>query len=196
MTDSQLSRISCMANTQIEIFPFEIYPSYVANLQLYAYKALILKEALEKYGSKTRAIFYLDAGTELRSSLDPIIEAIETHGYFLTRQKTLITDHTDEQTFVALNVSKSDFNKGSLYQTAGCILGFSTNHSGIYKDILIPFVACSLRIDCIAPFISISSTTHRFDQSVLSILVYKAGYEVENAERFYGDFGSALELDA
>ncbi|CAF4091343.1 unnamed protein product, partial [Rotaria sordida] len=145
--------------------------------------------------SKTKVIFYLDAGTEIRSSLDPIIEAIQTHGYFLTRQKTLIVDHTDEQTFAALNTSKNDFSTGSHYQTAGGILGFITNHSGFYKDILTPFVACSLNVNCIAPITSRSSTKHRFDQSVLSILVYKAGYKVEDAERFHGDFGSAPDLD-
>ncbi|CAF3567843.1 unnamed protein product [Rotaria sp. Silwood1] len=143
----------------------------------------------------TKIILYLDAGTELRSSLDPIIETIRTHGYFLTQQKTLIIDHTDEQTFTALNTSKNEFSTGVYYQTAGGILGFITNHSGFHKDILTPFVACSLNVDCIAPITSRSSTTHRFDQSVLSILVHKVGYKVESAERFHGDFGSALELD-
>ncbi|CAF3928490.1 unnamed protein product [Rotaria sordida] len=196
MTDSQLSRISCMANIQIELFPFDTYPPHVTDLDLFAYKALLLKKTFEKYRFKTKTIFYLDAGTELRSSLDPIIEVIQTHGYFLTQQKTLIVNHTDEQTFTALNTSMNDFRTDSHYQIAGGILGFTTNHSGFYKDILMPFVACSLNVDCIAPITSRSLTTHRFDQSVLSILVYKAGYKVESAERFHGDFASAPELDA
>ncbi|CAF3053164.1 unnamed protein product [Rotaria sp. Silwood2] len=195
MTDSQLSRLSCMINIKIELFPFEIHPSHVANLESFAYKALLLKELFEKYRFTTKVIVYLDAGTELRSSLDPIIELIQTHGYFFTRQKTLIIDHTDEQTFSALNTSKNDFSY-SHYQTAGGILGFATNHSGFYKDILRPFVACSLNVDCIAPITSRSSMKHRFDQSVLSILVHKAGYKVESEERFHGDFGSEPELDA
>ncbi|CAF0819580.1 unnamed protein product [Adineta steineri] len=184
-----------MTNVQVENFPFDTYPSYVTYLQFYAFKALVLKEAFEKYRWKTKAIFYLDAGCELRSSLDPIIKAIKTHGYFLTGQKTFIINHTDNQTFVALNVSKSNFSIGKYYQVAACILGFSTNHSGFYKNILIPFIACSLNSDCIAPLTPRSLTTHRFDQSILSIIVYKAGYIVERLERFFGDFGSPFELD-
>ncbi|CAF1133652.1 unnamed protein product, partial [Adineta steineri] len=195
MTNSQRSRILCMTNVQVENFPFDIYPSHVTYLQFYAFKALVLKEVFEKYRWKTKAIFYLDAGCELRSSLDPIIKAIKTHGYFLTGQKTFIINHTDDQTFVALNVSKSNFSIGKYYQVAACILGFSTNHSGFYKNILIPFIACSLNSDCIAPLTPRSSTTHRFDQSILSIIVYKAGYIVERLERFFGDFGSPFELD-
>ncbi|CAF4038176.1 unnamed protein product [Adineta steineri] len=170
-----------MTNVQVENFPFDIYPSHVTYLQFYAFKALVLKEAFEKYRWKTKAIFYLDAGCELRSSLDPIIKAIKTHGYFLTGQKTFIINHTDDQTFVALN--------------RHAFLGFSTSHSGFYKNILIPFIACCLNSDCIAPLTSQSSTTHRFDQSILSIIVYKAGYIVERSERFFGDFGSPFELD-
>ncbi|CAF1188001.1 unnamed protein product [Adineta steineri] len=195
MTNSQRSRILCMASVQVENFPFDAYPSHVTYLQFYAFKALVLKEAFEKYRWKTKAIFYLDAGCELRSSLDPIIKAIKIHGYFLTGQKTFIINRTDDQTFVALNVSKSSFSIGKYYQVAACILGFSTNHSGFYKNILIPFIACSLNSDCIAPLTSRSSTTHHFDQSILSIIVYKAGYIVERSERFFGDFGSPFELD-
>lgn len=195
MTDSQLSRITCMANIQIEIFPFEFYPSHVADLDIFAYKALLLKEVFDKYRSKTKAILYLDAGAELRSSLDPIYETIQTKGYFLTRQKTLIIDYTDDQTFAVLNMSKNYFSTGSHYQTAGGFIGFKTNMSAFYNDILIPFVACSLNKDCIAPNSPRTLSTHRFDQSVLSILVYKNGYQVETDERFYGDFGSADELD-
>ncbi|CAF0758596.1 unnamed protein product [Adineta steineri] len=195
MTDAQRFRLSCIVNIEIEQFPFEIYLAHVSDLNTFAYKALLWKEIFEKYRYKSKTIFYLDAGTELRSSIEPIIQTIQTQGYFLTRQKTLIFNHTDEQTFIALNMTRNQFNTGNDYQTAGGIIGFNTNFSNFYNDILIPFVTCSLDTDCIAPMNSYLSTTHRFDQSVLSILVYKANYKVENDEKFYGDFGSPVELD-
>ncbi|UJR17012.1 hypothetical protein I4U23_003910 [Adineta vaga] len=196
MTNNQRFRLSCIANIQTEQFPFENYPPHVSNLNIFAYKALMLKEIFEKYRYNTKAIFYLDAGNEIRSSLEPVIQKIQTQGYFLTRQKTLIFNHTDEHTFIALNMSKHQFSADFYYQTAGGMIGFHTNFSGFYNNVLMPFVNCSLNINCIAPISSRSSTTHRFDQSVLSILVYKAGYKVENEERFYGDFASPAELDA
>ncbi|CAF1654899.1 unnamed protein product, partial [Didymodactylos carnosus] len=187
LSEWQLSKLNCMENVFVETFNYDIYPLHIHDLNNYAFKALIVKQAIDKYGS----IFYSDAGSEFRSTLSSIADNIERNGYFLTQQKSFINSLTHEDTFRYFNVNKNALEYQDHHCSAG-LIGINKKNVDFYNNILLPFVNCSLVKECIAPQLS-SVTKHRFDQSVLSILIKKnKKYTCSDDERYYGDFGSPM----
>lgn len=64
--------------------------------------------------------------------------------------------------------------------------------SSFYTDIVEPWVWCSLRKKCIAPADS-SLSTHKFDQSILSVLVRSRNYVVNEHLKYWHDWKSIKE---
>ncbi len=51
--------------TQVRRFPYEKYPSHVMDVRNYAFKTLVLQEALQDSG----AVLWIDSGLELRTNM-------------------------------------------------------------------------------------------------------------------------------
>lgn len=71
--------------------------------------------------------------------------------------------------------NKTDFVNKPSY--SGNTMGFVYG-SQAYHDILLPWVQCAAKPECIAPP-GASTGNHRFDQSALSIIAYKSGLDIQ-----------------
>lgn len=65
-SQSQLAKMMCWHNVEIKRFPYEKYPTHVKDVRNYAFKTLVIKEALLEY----KAALWIDSGLELRAPLD------------------------------------------------------------------------------------------------------------------------------
>jgi len=146
-------------------------PVQLRDLYLYAWKPLAIKEALEREES----VLWLDAGSDIRAPLDTIDEYIHSDGHFLARgQDVDMTKMSHPQMYRALGADPFDFRK--LGHFSGSVQGY-LKHSDAYQHVLLPMAAKALLKECIAPAGS-SLQNHRYDQSLLSILVYGSGLDV------------------
>ena len=83
LSRQNIAEIKSWRNVRMMPFDLAIYPPHVGNLTLYAWKACVVKEAVEAFG----CIFFLDAGMELRSSLSDVKDKMARGGaWFVTVQ--------------------------------------------------------------------------------------------------------------
>lgn len=55
----------CWRNVEVRSFPFSDYPDHVRDVTNYAFKALVLVEAMKK----NSAVLWIDSGLELRAPI-------------------------------------------------------------------------------------------------------------------------------
>jgi len=159
--------VACWHNVQLIPFDFVRYPMHVRNLFNYAFRALVMYDALLQY----RTALYVDVGMELRAPLVPIRRLLRQHGYFFTTQRNTVDSKTHAHTFVKLGYQRGDFIGKPLCTST--VYGF-VRGSYAHEHVLGPAVTCALDEDCMAPMGS-GRNNHYFDQSVWSILMYGHG---------------------
>ncbi|MEM7061699.1 MAG: DUF1647 domain-containing protein [Cyanobacteria bacterium P01_B01_bin.77] len=146
-------------------------PPHCRVIHCYAWKPIAIYHALQQYP----AVLWIDAGSDLRSPLDTVQSHLEREGHFFVQGQDLdMTLMSHDGCYEALNAQKSDF-QGKPY-FAGNLQGY-VQHSHAHTHILEPLYTCALKQDCIAPSGS-NLTNHRFDQTVLSILIYQSGLPI------------------
>ncbi|XP_072051352.1 uncharacterized protein [Amphiura filiformis] len=202
LTPEQAAKMKTMCNVDLRQFDFKKYPRHVKNLHTYAWKPLIIKETLTEFGS----IFYGDSSVRFRRSLSFLFQFLkENHGFmqhihsFNPRLKEAQYYMTHPKTFLELKVKRDRYKNDIGYTpwiSAGRVL--YVNNSFLHENIITPMVDCALRPQCISPEGAHrgwkppngSNHPHRFDSSVLSLLVYK------NMRGFYnGLHNSTQEFD-
>ena len=158
-------RITDIDNVEIVYFNFSNYPKHVRFMNNYAFKPILLWDAVQRYGN----ILSLDAGIEVRSSLWPVFETIRTVGYFFVEASDvdpLTRIHPD--TVRRLNMSHPSENELQCY--AG-MQGYAQNSFAV-KKILKPTYICSLENRCIDPKGS-GHENHRYEQAIFSLFIRK-----------------------
>ena len=65
-SQEQLASMLCWLNVDVRRFRYEDYPPHVLDVRNYAFKALILAEALKE----APAVLWIDSGLELRAPMD------------------------------------------------------------------------------------------------------------------------------
>lgn len=193
-------KVKKMCNVQLRRFPFGKYPGHVKNIHTYAWKPLIIKEALKEFG----VIFYGDSSVRFHKSLQNLFPYLKRNHGFMQHIHSFTPRHPDgqyymthPQTFKELKIKRSAYFRdvgATPWISAGRVL--HVNSSYIQKNLIEPMVNCALRSDCISPkgahrggassqiklpfdVDGLVPHSHRFDSSVLSLLVYK------NMRRFY-----------
>lgn len=139
---------------------------HVHQAKIYAWKPLAIRDAVEKY----KRVIWLDAGctvkAPLRSTLFPILEK---NGHFVIQgQDTDMVRWSHDGTWLYFGLNKTVFQGKPSF--AGGVNGWIYG-SEEYHKILVPWSKCALDERCISPTGS-SLANHRFDQSVLSIIIY------------------------
>ena len=90
LSQEQILEVSFWCRVTLEPFPFEKYPPHFQNLRNFAWKALVVKSAVEKFGK----ILYLDSGYEMRRPIDYIKSRIDRGTYFCTGMGDTLTRGT------------------------------------------------------------------------------------------------------
>ena len=165
-------------------------PAHVMQLKHCAWKPAVIKDAAERVDS----VIYLDAGLELRWDLETIKADMEESGQWLTldKQPLLIVHPTQ---YDALGVDRGVFT--SAMGLAAGMIGIS-KLSRAWTTLFLPWHQCCMNPQCISPEGS-NFSNHRYDQSALSILLYKsmqegAGYKVQVSKLFWAS-NSTLNLN-
>lgn len=183
MSRDQLEILNCYVNVSVVPFPFHSHPEHVANLYNYAWKILIIEDAMKRHDS----VLMLDSALELRAPLREIKQTIANTGHFSAVQPGSVALFTHPTTFNFLGVNVKDpdhLDKWTVPFYAGGIQGFRAD-SIAYNVVLTQAVKCAKEELCIHPA-GAGRNNHNYDQSVLSVLLRTNGfmYGSDTAERY------------
>ena len=161
---------------------------HVRVLRQYAWKPVAICEALDEFG----ALLYLDSGGDVRGSLDPVEARLHRDGHFLAQGQDLdMTTFLHNAVYRNMDLAKSDFvGKPSF---AGNTQGYVPGSLAV-RLILRPMRLAALDKRCNGPF-GATRWNHRFDQSLLSLIAYRCGLDIEPQTRFLCSDRSELPAD-
>ncbi len=163
-------------------------PAHCRQLAVFAWKPLAIASALAQHDS----VLWVDAGCDFRAPVDPLRTALERDGHLFVQGQDLdMTSLSHPGTYRSLWVRKDDH--AGLPHFAGGVQGY-TRDSRAAREILGPLVACAMDRDCIAPRGS-SLSNHRYDQSALSIIIYRSRLPVQPATPLISEARSRFNPD-
>ncbi|EDO40772.1 predicted protein, partial [Nematostella vectensis] len=191
MKPAEVRRMQYLPFVEYRRLNFSRYPSFVADLHLYAWKALVIQGVLAEFGSAlwfdASIVFNHDYG----KILDHVVAKNSSFLFYIRKANHNILSATQPQTFKYLPMKTINHLTNSMPQSGGMLI-FNTEI--VRRDIMQWALACSLLQDCIAPIgstingcgdkypVLAFSGCHRFDQSVFAITVANA-YDSE-VERY------------
>ncbi|KAF7728739.1 hypothetical protein EC973_005576 [Apophysomyces ossiformis] len=166
-------------------FNYAIYPPFwdVKNERgQYAWKTGAVKETQEQYGG---VIVWLDTGDVPNTRFVRTIPAyIRRHGFWSPRSTGLMdAKFNHDGLFEYFKEPREKFAK--LENCNGAALGFNADDVEIVQKLIDPWFQCGLDVNCIAPANS-SRSNHRQDQSAISLLAIRAGYQCFEYPEFHG----------
>jgi len=165
-------------------FDYSAYPAHMnveINAGEYAWKPVIVAQVVDAVRSLGHSadVLWADAGCYFHA-LDRIAEKIRaSDGLWVRTSSGTMIDWTHPLTFEYLKGDRAHY--GPKPNADATLVGFATGsqvasvRDAVYDEIVVPWKACAMVKDCIAPPGS-SRKNHRQDQAVLSYLVHKAGY--------------------
>ncbi len=175
-------------------FDYAAYPPHL-NVEIsageYAWKPVIVADVVERARSEENPsdVLWADAGCYFHA-LQPMADRLkERRGLWVRSSPGVMREWTHPLMFDYLGVDPNEY--GERRNADATLVGFAvgsaapSDRDALYRNIVLPWKACALARDCIAPRGS-SRKNHRQDQAVLSYLVHRAGYE------FAGDTRQAL----
>jgi hypothetical protein len=165
-------------------FEYARYPAHLnveINAGEYAWKPVIVADVVDRVRSGADAgdVLWADAGCFFHA-LDPIADRIrETGGLWVRTSAGVMREWTHPSMFEYLRADPRTYaeQRNADATLVGLAVGSAPPDARekVYRDIVVPWKACALAKDCIAPAGS-SRRNHRQDQAVLSYLVHRAGY--------------------
>ncbi|CAO3620730.1 unnamed protein product [Cunninghamella echinulata] len=166
-------------------FNYSKYPSFwnvSINRGEYAWKPGAVKEVQEKYGG---IIIWLDTGDVPNTRfIETMPTFIKEHGFWSPRSTGLMGAK-----FNHIGLFRYFKTSKKLYATKencnGAALGFDADNPKVVDTLIQPWYDCALDKDCIAPKGS-SRVNHRQDQSAISFLALRAGYQCFEYPEFHG----------
>lgn len=167
---------------QVQVIPAPLgppLPPHVSNLRHYAWKPIIMRHALRRFGT----FFYEDAGQEIRGGLGPVLRLIKRDGYFyVTQGEKTLANQTHAGTMRAMGSSSAEMRGRDM--CAGGIQGYRAG-SRIAEEVLSQVIGCVSNRECVAPD-GADQSNHRFDQSVFSVVLARMHIRCHNNWKFNG----------
>ena len=151
---------------QLETFAFDRYPPHVRRLETCAWKPAAIDAVLEQRGG---LVLWLDSATIVRQGLDAIFSRIARDGVFTLVGQSPIRRWCHDGTLQYMRVPEEDAGKPC--RTAG-VLGLDAGRPAI-RALAAGWRAYALVEACIDPP-GASRVNHRYDQAILSNLLYAA----------------------
>jgi hypothetical protein len=184
LTADEWHRLPRWTGARFHRFAYDRYPRHMnveINAGEYAWKPVIVAQVVEH--ARTQAdppdVLWADAGCFFHA-LGPIASRIATSGGLWVRTSAgVMREWTHPGMFEYLGVAPEVF--GDQPNADATLVGFATgsgtpaSRDAVYRNIVLPWQACAMTKECIAPGGS-SRANHRQDQAVLSYLVHRAGY--------------------
>ena len=149
---------------ELRRFPFAAHPFHVSQLQLYAWKAIIVHDLLQEHAR----VLWMDSGNLAHpGAVDAAFAFIDEHGFFGVAGSTLVGSKTHPDTLARFAAAAAAAARPF---AIGGAFGFA-RASAALAAVAAPLRACAAEAACFAPRGS-SLENHRQDQSVLSALVH------------------------
>jgi hypothetical protein len=172
---------------ELRRFPFAEHPFHVSQLQLYAWKPIILHDLLLEHAS----VLWMDSGNLAHDgAVDAAFAIIDEHGFFGVAGSCVVGSKTHPATldrFAAHPVADRPFAIGGAFGVSRA--------SAALAAVAAPLRACAAEAACFAPPGS-TLDNHRQDQSILSVLAHLTHHPLVPFRGFgYNkdlDFGLAL----
>ncbi|KAK3590851.1 hypothetical protein CHS0354_024589 [Potamilus streckersoni] len=176
LTEKQRLEVLTYPFTQLRTFPFDKFPDHVKDLFGYTWKPLIIQILLNEFGF----VMWIDASVRFRTSnLDALFSGAKEMGIKVRLGGYPIAMHTDKDTFDYLEEAPCLY-QDRMEVEANFMIFFRTPF--LMTNIIKPLVSCALSHGCMVTKNSASKLRscsrhleyfecHRFDQSVLSIIL-------------------------
>ncbi|WP_405565931.1 DUF1647 domain-containing protein [Polaribacter sp. Asnod6-C07] len=157
-------------NIDLRKFDFSKYPEYFninINDGVYAWKPVIFDEVFNEFKC---SVCWIDAGNVITQKLILLRKVIKYYGFYSPFSKGKIDDWTHPESLKTLGVY-NDLDLRKQINLNGACISADYNHKEV-NNVITKWKEGALTKNCIAPKGS-SRANHRFDQAVLSVLVYK-----------------------
>ncbi|ORY97708.1 hypothetical protein BCR43DRAFT_249731 [Syncephalastrum racemosum] len=166
-------------------FEFDKYPTFwdiTVERGQYAWKTGIVKEVQEKIGG---IIVWLDTGDVPNPMfLKMIPNYIRQHGFWSPRSTGFIGSKFNHLgMFKYFHARRKDY--AHFENCNGAALGFDADNKQIVDQLITPWYDCGMNKRCIAPKGS-SRQNHRQDQSAITFLAIRAGFQCVEYPEFHG----------
>ncbi|KAJ8663247.1 hypothetical protein O0I10_000485 [Lichtheimia ornata] len=170
---------------ELVTFNYSAYPAFwdiTVNRGEYAWKTGIVKEVQEQYGG---VIIWLDTGDVPNLMFMRMIpEYIRKYGFWSPRSTGFVGSKFNHLgIFDYLKMDRKQY--AMLENCNGAALGFDTDNPRILNELVTPWYECGLDKNCIAPPGS-SRQNHRQDQSAITLLAVRAGFQCFEYPEFHG----------
>ena len=191
LTGDEIRALPRWSGLSVHRFNYAAYPPHLdiaTNAGEYAWKPVIVADVVDRVRASgvPDDVLWSDAGSYFEA-LEPIAERIHaSRGLWVRRSSGTMRDWTHPLMFEFLRADAAAFLEQP--NADATLIGFATGHPAahvrerVYRDVVVPWKACALAKDCIAPRGS-SRKNHRQDQAVLSYLVHQAGYDLATDTR-------------
>ena len=192
LDDSQVSFVKSLPFLTFRKFKFASYPAHVGNLHNYAWKALIIQQILAEFDG----VMWFDSSVKFTGDhTHTIMERLARHKsgfmFYVSSAGHSIITATHPRMMEYFPMEKTGAVNDMLQSGAVIVI----NTAEVQKYIMKWLVVCVLKTDCIAP---VGSTLwcnktfprerfggcHRYDQSLLNILVSNAYNHEEERYHF------------
>lgn len=124
LSDEQRRELETIQNIKIIHFNFDKYPTHVKELSNFAWKPLVIQDALQNF----QTIVYIDSGLEIISNLEEIDEILQKDGFYFVphiEKDVKLLELTHEGMFSFLGEKPELFEKFIL--CSGEIQGYVRN---------------------------------------------------------------------
>ncbi len=146
-------------------FEFSAHPPHVAQLENYAWKPLLIDQVFQAGESD---VLWLDSASLIHGSLEPVRVQLASSGFYTLCNQATIRECTDARVLATLDVAPAAQDAAML---AGGVVGFSRT-SAVAQAALGEWKKFALRPEAVAPPPP-RHRRHRFDQSLLSIILQR-----------------------
>jgi hypothetical protein len=182
-------------------FDYASHPPHMnvaINAGEYAWKPVIVADVVERTRASATPddVLWTDAGSYFHA-LEPIAARIRaSEGLWIRTSSGTMRQWTHP--LMLEHFKTSDEEYGDRPNADATLVGFATGHPSaairdrVYHDIIVPWNACAMNRDCIAPLGS-SRKNHRQDQAALSYLVNRHRFAFASDSR--RDIGVRCKCD-
>lgn len=180
LKEYQVEKMMKICSCEVRQFPFDKYPEHVKEMKGYAWKPLIVQLVAKEHPF----VIWMDASVRFTTTqLDAPFEKVRELGVMAAEGFAPIATRTSPKTFSFLGEQPCTFKETNEFEATFIMV---YGNKLVSEFFLKPWVSCALSFGCLIPDSNFGKyrhcgrsrepvyfDCHRFDQSVLSILLYR-----------------------
>lgn len=167
----------CNSSCSLKMFKADKYPKHLVESKMKAYKPIIIQEVLNEFGA---LIWIEPPNVFISNNIDRYLNKSKETGILTWPRSEPVTQMSHPLMFKYFGKKASDFHFIHMIDTTQFIL---YNNKNIHARLMLPWVKCALKEECIAPSGSkyngcdftrrptfLYSGCHRYEMSAFSVI--------------------------